>query len=252
MRRRERGDGTMPLMEHMIALRKTLVKSAYAVALGAMVGWFFADPVFAYLAEPVTRLTDVDFITTTPTEPIMVKLKMSLIIGLAIALPVIMWQTWSFILPALKQNERKYLYLLVPISVVLFLAGAAFCFYIVMPLGLKYLLAVGSEGVQSIPFISKSSYLNFLITFLLTFGLVFEMPVVLLALVRIGLLTPKALARKRKYAFFAIIVLAALVSPTPDLLTWTLVAGPMYFLYEASIWIGYLVVRRRNKALAAS
>jgi len=251
MRRRERGDGTMPLMEHLKALRKVLLISAYAIAFGAMIGWFFADPVFAYLAEPVTELQEVEFITTTPTEPIMVKLKMSLVLGLVIALPVIMWQAWSFLLPALKQNERKYLYLVVPISVILFLAGAAFCFYVVMPLGLKYLLFAGSEAVQSIPFVTKSSYLSFLLTFLLTFGLVFEMPVVLLALIRTGVLTPKTLAKKRKYAFFIIIVLAALVSPTPDLLTWTLVAGPMYFLYEISIWLGYLIVRRRNKAAAA-
>lgn len=241
---RKREDINMPLVQHLKELRKVLVVSAYTVAIGAVFGWIFADPFYAYLARPVLHLSKVSFITTTPLEPILVKLKVSLVIGVVVALPVILWQIWSFILPALKQNERKYLYLIVPASFILFLAGAAFCFYIVLPVGIKYLLLIGG-GVQSTPFVTKSSYLNFMITFLVTFGAVFQLPIVLLMLIRIGLLSPRTLARKRKWAIFIIVIAAVIVAPTPDLLTQGLMAAPMYLLYEVSIWLGYLVVRRR-------
>jgi sec-independent protein translocase protein TatC len=251
MRRRPREDSNLPLMEHIIALRKVLVIAAYAIALGSIIGWFFSDQTFAYLATPVTQLQNIMFITTTPMEPMLVKLKVSMFIGVALALPVVMWQIWGFVLPALKQNERKYLYIIVPNSVLLFLSGAALCFYLVMPIGVKFLLFSGGGGVQSTPFVTQTSYLGFLLTFLLTFGLVFQLPIVLLILIRIGLLSPKSLAKKRRWAILSIIIAVAIVSPSPDLLTQFLMAGPMYLLYEISIWLGYLVARSREKALAA-
>jgi sec-independent protein translocase protein TatC len=184
-------------------------------------------------------------------EPMLVKLKVSLFVGVALALPVLMWQIWSFVLPALKQNERKYLYIIVPSSVLLFLAGTALCFYLVLPIGIKFLIYAGAGGVQSTPFLTKTSYLAFLLTFLLTFGLVFQLPIVLLILIRIGLLSPKTLAKNRRWAILAIVIIATVISPTPDLFTQFLMAGPMYLLYEISIWLGYLVARRREKDLAS-
>ncbi|WP_407310752.1 twin-arginine translocase subunit TatC [Desulfosporosinus sp. SB140] len=251
MRRRTRGEGNMPLLEHVLALRKVLVIAAYAVAVGTVIGWFFSDQAFAYMARPVIQLKNITFITTTPMEPMLVKLKVSLCIGITLALPIILWQIWSFVLPALKQNEKKYLYMIVPSSVFLFLCGAALCFYVVLPMGIKFLLYAGGGTVQSTPFVTKTSYLGFLMTFLLTFGLVFQLPIVLLILIRIGVLSPKTLAKKRRWAILIIIILAAVVSPTPDLFTQLLMAGPMYFLFEISIWLGYLVARKRDKQLAA-
>ncbi len=249
MRRRPRKDSNLPLLEHVLALRKVLIFSAYAIVLGSIIGWFFSDLAFAYLARPVSMLEDIKFITTTPMEPMLVKIKVSMFIGVALALPVLMWQIWSFVLPALKQNERKYLYVIVPSSVLLFLAGAALCFYIVLPLGIKFLIYAGSGGVQSTPFVTKTSYLGFILTFLLTFGLVFQLPIVLLILIRIGILSPQILAKKRRWAILTIVILAVVISPTPDLVTQLLMAGPMYLLYEISIWLGYLVARKRDKEL---
>jgi sec-independent protein translocase protein TatC len=154
------------------------------------------------------------------------------------------------VLPALKQNERKYLYYIVPSSVLLFLGGAALCFYLVMPIGVKFLLFSTGGGVQSTPFVTKTSYLSFLLTFLLTFGLVFQLPIVLLILIRLGVLSPQTLAKQRRWAILAIVIAVAIVSPSPDLLTQVLMAGPMYLLYEISIWLGYLIARRREKDLA--
>ncbi len=250
MRRRPRQDDNLPLMEHMMALRKVLVIAAYAIVLGSIIGWFISDLTFAYLATPVTQLKDIRFITTTPMEPMLVKFKVSLFIGVVLAFPVLTWQIWSFVLPALKHNERKYLYLIVPSSVILFLAGAALCFYLVMPIGVKFLLFSSGGGVQSTPFVTKTSYLSFILTFLLTFGLVFQLPIVLLILVRLGVLSPQTLAQKRRWAILVIIITVAIVTPSPDYLTQLLLVVPMYLLYEISIWLGYLVVRSKDKALA--
>lgn len=250
MRRRPRGDVNLPILEHVKALRRVLIVSAYAVALGTIVGWFLSDWSFAFLARPVVLLNKVAFITTTPMEPVLVKVKVALVIGIVFALPILMWQIWSFVLPALKQNERKLLYIIVPSSILLFVGGAAFCFYLVLPVGIKFLLLAGSGGVASTPFVTKTSYLSFLLTFLLTFGLVFQLPIVLLILVRIGLVSPKTLAKKRRWALFIIIILAAVIAPTPDLFTQALMAGPMYLLYEISIWLGYLAVRKKKTAAA--
>lgn len=250
MRRRPHKDGNLPLLGHVLALRKVLVISAYAVAIGSMIGWFFSDLAFAYLARPVTFLEDIRFITTTPMEPILVKMKVSMFIGFALALPVLMWQIWSFVLPALKQNERKYLYIIAPSSVLLFLGGAALCFYGVLPIGIKFLIYAGGGALDSTPFVTKTSYLSFLLTFLLTFGLVFQLPIVLLILIRLGILSPKTLAKKRRWAILTIVILSVMISPTPDIMTQLLMAGPMYFLYEISIWLGYLVARKRDKSLA--
>ncbi len=248
MRRRKRVDENMPLMEHISALRKVFLFAAYGVILGTVVGWIYSDQVYAFLANPVIQL-GIELITTTPMEPIMVKLKVSIVVGVVIALPIIIWQIWSFILPALKQNEKKYLYMIVPSSVILMLAGIAFAFLFVIPIGLRFLLFTGQDVVTSTTLVTKASYLSFIIRFLLSFGLIFQLPVILLLLIRIGVLSPDSLAKKRKYAFFGIVVVVMLISPTPEIMTQGLMVLPTYMLYEASIWLGYIVARKREKAL---
>lgn len=250
MRRRKKHRNEMPLFDHFRELRKVLLISAYAIAFGTLVGWGLSDIAYRFLAQPMVAIEEVHFITTTPLEPVFVKLKISLVVGILVALPVIFWQIWSFVLPALQQNERKYLYIIAPSSVFLFLGGAAFAFLFVLPIGLNFLMFVGGASVDSTPFVTKSSYLSFVITFVLSFGLVFQMPIVLLLLIKLGFLAPQTLAKYRKYAFFIIVVLAVLISPTPDIFTQFLMVGPMYMLYELSIWIGYLVVRKNKKQLA--
>jgi len=237
-------------MGHIKELRKVLLICAYAVAAGTVAGWVFSDVAYRFLAEPIMQIEQVSFITITPLEPILVKLKVSFVIGICVTSPIIIWQVWSFVLPALKKHEKKYLYIIVPSSLLLFIGGVAFAFLVVLPTGLKVLMLIGGEAVPYTPLLTKSSYLNFILTFILTFGLVFQLPVVLLLLIRIGLLNPRTLAKYRKWAFFFIIILAVLVSPTPDLPTQFLLAGPMYLLYEISIWLGLLMVKRRQKQLA--
>ena len=247
MRRRLDQEASMPLLEHLKALRKVVLISAYAIAIGALVGWVVSDPVFAYLAKPILDIMEDIFITTTPLEPVLVKLKMSLVIGAVIASPIIFWQLWSFILPALKRTERKWLYISVPCSILLFLGGVAFCFYYVLPIGVKFLLFVGGNAVVTTTFLTKASFLNFILAFLLMFGLVFQIPIVLLILISLRIIAPQTLAKKRRYALFFIVLIAVIISPTPDLLSQGLMIFPMYLLYEISIWLGYLIVWRWNR-----
>ncbi|NLI92095.1 MAG: twin-arginine translocase subunit TatC [Peptococcaceae bacterium] len=251
MKRRTKKSAEMSMWDHLKELRKVLLLSAYAVAFGTVGGWALSDMVYRLLAWPIAGLQGVNFITTTPMEPIFVKLKVSLVVGVVIGLPIVVWQLWSFILPALKNNEKKTVYFMAFWSLFLFLCGTAFSFLVVLPMGLKFLLFAGGGSVESIPFITKSSYLNFILTFLISFGLVFQLPIVLLLLIRLGHLTPKTLAKHRKWAFFIIVIVAVIISPTPDLITQLLMAGPMYMLYEMSIWLGYLVVRKANKRVTS-
>jgi len=249
VRRRKIKNAEMALLGHLKELRKVLLFSAFAIAFGTIIGWVFSDQGYRILAEPLLNNSTVEFITTTPMEPVLVKIKISLAIGIIVAVPILFWQIWSFILPALKKKERKYLYYIVPSSVILFLGGAAFTYFFVLPVGLKVLLTIGGGAVQSTPFVTKSSYLNFILTFLLSFGLVFQLPVVLVLLMRLGVVSARTLARYRKYALLIIVVLAVIISPTPDLMTQLLMAGPMYLLYELSIWLGYIAGRKREKEL---
>lgn len=251
MKRRNNQSSEMPLLGHIKELRKVLLISVYAVAFGTIIGWIVSDYVYRFLAYPITSISGISFITTTPMEPVLVKLQVSVVTGVVIALPVILWQIWSFVMPGLKKNERKYLYFIVPSSVILFLGGAAFAYFGVLPICLKFLLFAGGNAVDYTPFLTKASYLKFILTFIVAFGVVFQLPVVLLLLMRLGFLSPKTLAKYRKWAFFAIILLTVLLSPTPDLLSQFLMAGPMYLLYEVSIWIGFLITRDKKKKISA-
>jgi sec-independent protein translocase protein TatC len=240
----------MPIWDHLRALRKVLLTSAYAIAAGTVGGWLLSDLIYRVLSEPASLLAGVNFVTTTPMESIIVKLKLSLVAGVIITAPIILWQLWSFVLPALHRSEKITVYIVAFPSILLFATGVAFAFLIVLPLCLKFLLFIGSDAIDFTPLLSKAAYLDFVLTFLLSFGVVFQLPVVLLALIRFDFVTPRKLAKFRKYAFFVIVVIAVVISPTPDLATQALMITPMYLLYEISIWLGYLLNWRRARRQA--
>jgi sec-independent protein translocase protein TatC len=238
----------MPLWDHLKALRKALVVSAYAIAIGTVGGWALSDILFRVLSAPV-EMAGVPLISIGVMDQLMVKLKLSLIAGVIIAAPVVIWQIWSFVLPALNRSEKKMVYLIALPSILLFIGGVVFAFFIVLPLCLKFLFFVGGDTVDTVQS-AIADYLGFITAFLLTFGCVFQLPVVLLVLIRLEIVTPASLGKYRKYAFFIIVVVAVILSPTPDLATQALMITPMYLLYELSIWIGFLMVWRRRKKLA--
>ncbi|HAU30845.1 MAG: Sec-independent protein translocase protein TatC [Desulfotomaculum sp. 46_296] len=241
-------NGEMPVMEHLEELRRVIIVSLVATTVLAVAAYFFSDRVLAFLLDPVTKLGH-RVIFTGVTEAFFVKIKVSFFAGFLAALPVILWQIWSFIMPALRKKEKFYFTLTVLISFICFLGGVVFGFFGVYRYGIMFLLRFA--GPELFPMLTIDKYISFTITFLLPFGVIFEMPLITFFLAKLELISYKFLASHRRYAFLAIVVVASVITPTPDMITCLLVSGPLYLLYELSIWIVRLVERgitRRKQA----
>jgi len=237
----------MSILDHLEALRRVFIVSFVAVIPGAVLGWIIREKVLALLVAPVKRL-NYDLVFITATEALTAYLKISVVAGIIFASPVIAYQFWRFVLPALHTHEKRYLLIFIPASVLLFVGGIAFAYYSVFSYAVKFLLSFGGEGLA--PMLSLSKYLSFTIWFLLPFGVIFEMPLVIVAMARMGAVTPQFLASKRKFAVLAVFAIAAVVTPTTDMITQGIMGGAMYLLYEISIWLAYLVRPGRKKKAA--
>ncbi len=238
----------MSIIEHLEELRKVLIVSIIGTIVFAVGAYFFIDQILAVLLEPLTNTGNKIFFTGV-TEALWVKIKLSLFVGFLAALPVILWQVWSFIIPALKKNERVYFTVFVLISFFSFIGGITFAFFGVYRLGIMFLLRFA--GPELMPMLTIDKYIAFTITFLLPFGIVFEFPLVSFFLAKMELISYRFMSKNRRYAILAIVVLAAVLTPTPDIITCLIVSGPMYLLYEVSAWIVKIVERRtaRKKRL---
>jgi sec-independent protein translocase protein TatC len=241
--------GLMPLMDHLTELRRALIISAVAFLVMAGAVMIYAGRIIQFMLLPLDRLHVVP-IQIRPMEYLFAMLKVSTIAGLFLALPVIFWQFYSFAGPALQPRERRYVLFLLPVAVLLFVAGVVLAYFSAYGVALRFLVTLGAGVVT--PYISISEYINFMLSFLLPFGLVFEMPMVSMFLTRIGIITPGFLANKRKYAFFFTFVLAIVLIPDPSLFTQSLLAVPMYILFEVSVVVSKLVYRRKKKVGAVA
>ncbi len=240
-------DMNAPLMEHLNELRKVFIVSAIALVIGTIITYaFLLDWVMALVMAPIDALNvELNFLQVT--EGFMAHLKVALLAGAIIASPVILWQIISFILPALYKHERRIFFLLIFFTIVLFVTGIAFGYFFVITLGLNALLFTFSGDLT--PVISVSSYVNFVLCFLIPFGLIFEIPLFVYFLTKVGIVNPVMLKEKRKYILLVILVLAAVLTP-PDVISQILLAIPMLFLYECSIKISSVVYKKRMKKMA--
>jgi sec-independent protein translocase protein TatC len=232
-------DRPMTIVEHLEELRRRLLLAFAALGIGTAVGFAFVDRVLDYLIRMIGVERVVFF---APAEAVFTRIKVALFIGVFIGLPVILYQLWAFVAVGLTQTERRALTLLLPPSIVLFVLGAAFGLFVIMPIGLRVLLSYQTETLQ--PMLAIGPTLSFVIAFILAFGFVFQIPMVVIFLARVGLVTPASLAGTRRYAIVAIVVLAAVLTPGTDVVSQLLMAVPTYVLYEASIWIARLVAPR--------
>ncbi len=231
----------MSMIGHLEELRRVLVVSIVGTTVFAIAAFFFVDQILAALTFPLKQLGQkVVFIGVT--EAILVKIKLSFFVGFLAALPVILWQVWSFIIPALKKNERVYFTLFVLISFISFVGGVAFGYFGVYRYGVTFLLQFA--GPELLPMLTIDKYISFTISFLFPFGVIFEFPLVSYFLAKLGLVTHSFFARNRRYAILAIVALAAIITPTPDIITCLIVSGPMYLLFEISVMIVRIVERR--------
>lgn len=231
----------MTVISHLEELRRVLLISIISTTVLAVAAYFFSDRILASLMEPLTKIGQKVFFTGV-TEAIFVKIKISFFAGFLAALPIILWQIWSFIIPALKKNERLYFTLFVFISFLSFLGGIAFGFFGVYSLGVVFLLQFA--GPTLTPLLTIDKYISFTISFLLPFGIVFEFPLISFFLAKLELVTYDFFARNRRYAILAVVAMSAIITPTPDLITCLIVSGPMYLLFEISVLVVRIVERR--------
>jgi sec-independent protein translocase protein TatC len=224
----------LPLTAHLQELRKRLILSFIAVGAGFILCYALAQPIFDILAAPLLKVmpTGGSLIFTSVAEAFFTYMKVAFIAGLILTSPFILYQIWAFVAPGLYQKEKRYVVPFVSLGSLFFAMGILFGYFVAIPFGFKFLLGYASDFIKPMP--SMKEYLSFSIKFLLAFGLVFEFPVVLLLLARIGVIDAKMLARQRKYAILLIFVFAAVMTP-PDLISQVLMALPLIGLYELSI-----------------
>ena len=222
----------MPFMEHLGELRVRIMRAMYGLLAGTVIALPFSERIVDWLARPVTRL-GYELVFTAPAEAFWVQMKVGLIAGVFIAAPVILWQVWAFIAPGLHGHEKKYAVPFVLIGSVMFLAGGAFSLFVVTPYALTFLLSYARPGLK--PMITIQNHVDFLLKFTLAFGAVFELPLALTLLARMGVVNARMLAKNRKYAILGAFVAGAVLTPTPDAFNQALMAGPLIILYEVGI-----------------
>lgn len=234
----------MSFWDHLEELRWVLLKSLGVLVLATGAGFALTGYVYRALEWPLSRVRDqVDLIYATPLAAFLVQIKLALLAGAVIAAPFILALVWSFVAPGLRQEERRAVWFGVGAGFVFFCAGITFG-YVLLPWGIAFLVSLGAPGVRQLW--SIDTYISFCLQLLLGFGIVFQLPVVLTILLRLGLVRAQTLARGRPYAVVIILVVAAVVTPTTDVFTQVALAAPLVVLYEVSIWVGYWLEHRRR------
>ncbi|MBI5379153.1 MAG: twin-arginine translocase subunit TatC [Nitrospirae bacterium] len=248
----------MPLMGHLEELRRRILYSVLAVGIGFGAAIGFSDGILQWLERPLNVLYEFQWsypylvysLRPEPqrlyfqalTEPFWVHIKVGLVAGVFLTFPFVAYQVWRFVAPGMLPRERQFALPFLLLSTAFFVVGAAFCYFVVLPFGTQFLLAFDPHLV---PILTVGHYIDFCLILLLAFGAIFELPLALTLMARLGLITPAFLARNRKYAILGAFVAAAILTPTPDVFNQTLMAGPLIFLYEVGIWSARIFGRRK-------
>jgi sec-independent protein translocase protein TatC len=249
-RSQDQRTGTMTVVEHLEELRHRLIVCLYAVAAGAVVGWFLYNPFMTLIKDPFCAYitshpeqappTGCDLVFNAPLDAMLVKIKVVVFLGLVVALPVVLYQLWAFVAPGLTAREKKYSVPFVVSSCLLFLLGATVA-YVMLPKGFGFLLGFAGEGV--VPLLTIDRYVGFVVLVALAFGVSFLFPIFLIFLELAGVLSPDLLAKYRRYSLLGIAIFAAVITPSSDPYTMLAMMIPMYLFYEASIIIGRFLKR---------
>lgn len=242
----------MPLGDHLRELRRRLVISLIAITAGAVVGWIYYVPIFDFISQPIQDVVneaaaqgrDVRLVVSGVTDAFMLQVKVAVITGLVLSSPVWIYQLWAFVTPGLHAKERRWVYLLVAISVPLFLCGVALA-YVVMPKGLEVLLGFTPQNVGN--YLPVDRYLSFFIRMIIVFGIGFLTPLFIVGLNLIRVLSGKTLAKAWRYIIFGVFVFAAVATPTGDPITMLLLAAPIMVLVGGSVVFALLNDRRRAR-----
>lgn len=249
---RENLEKEMPFLDHLEELRWRLIKAIVTIVVASIGVYFFSEFILDILIHPYNEAAahlnkpgNPRLIFLSPTGGFMIRIKLSVFSGFIIGLPVIFYQMWQFVVPGLLDKEKKYVPYVVFFSTLCFLIGALFCYFVVLRLGLRFLL--GFETADLVATISVNEYLQFITMLIFVFGLVFELPVLSFFLTKIGLVTPPFLRHYRRHGIVIMVVLSAIITP-PDVFTQILLAGPLVLLYEISIIVSKFALRSPQEA----
>ncbi|SFB97445.1 sec-independent protein translocase protein TatC [Marinospirillum celere] len=239
--------GHAPLVEHLVELRDRIIKMLLAILVIFLGLFFFANDIYLFVSEPLRLLMPegTQMIATEVASPFLAPFKLTLFAAVVVAMPFILFQIWGFIAPGLYEHEKKLAFPIVASSILLFYAGMAFAYYAVFPLLFAFFTTAAPEGVAVMTDIN--AYLNFVLKLFFAFGLAFEIPVATVLLVLAGVTDVKKLAAKRMYVILGCFVVGMLLTP-PDIFSQTLLALPMWLLFEVGILISYLLPKRKQEA----
>jgi sec-independent protein translocase protein TatC len=235
----------MTFLEHLDELRQRLFRMVLYLCGGFAVCWGFHERIFHFLTEPLRRAGFQDaFIYTSPAEAFLLYMKMSFFVGIFVALPLLLWEIWAFISPGLYRHEKAYAVPFILMGSLFFLCGALFGHYILFPMTFKFLWNFAGPDMRFLPRIGE--YWSFYSWFLLGLGAVFQIPVVIFVLARIGLVGPRLLLRAWKWAVLGSFIVSAVITPTPDVVTQTALAAPMIGLYVLGVLVAWIFGKRRR------
>jgi len=241
-------DKKMPLLEHLIELRRRLIWSAVALIVLFLGFFYFAEPIFKFLAEPLQARTNQPLVYTALTEAFFTYIKLSFFGAFLIGFPFFAAQIWLFVAPGLYKHERGAFLPFLISTPIMFYIGAAGVYYFVLPVAWEFFLGFQTADMTLLPRVSE--YLSLVMQLMFAFGLAFELPVLLTLLVRVGIISTAGLKSKRRYAIVAAFILAAVLTP-PDVISQVSLAVPIIILYEVAIIIGRMIEKKRDKAEAA-
>lgn len=234
----------MPLTAHLEELRKRLIIIFISVGVGFLVCYFFSEEIFELLSRPLFKVMPAGekMVFTSLPEAFLTYLKVSLVSAIILSSPMVFYQLWMFVTPGLYESEKRYVFPFVFFSTFFFVGGALFGYFVVFPLGFKFFMGFASDYVRPLPSIRE--YLSFSLKLLVAFGIVFELPVLVLFLSKLGIVSAKMLRSYQKYAILLIFIVAAILTP-PDVASQIMMAVPLLFLYEVSIWVAKIFGKKK-------
>ncbi len=255
-------DEKMPFLSHLEELRRRLIVSLIAIAVGFALAFNFSEEILVLLKRVLTTTftfqkgypyliiaskAPPELIFVAPAEAFWAHIKIGFFAGILLAVPVVLYELWRFVSPGLLEKEKRFALPFVVLGTIFFFFGLLFCYFLVLPFAMNFLLTYKTEHLK--PMLSIGLFIDFTVKFLIAFGLIFQLPLLLSLAARLGLVTSRSLARNRKYAILVNFVIAAILTPTPDIFNQLLMAGPLILLYEVGIWAAKLVEKARRAAV---
>lgn len=247
----ESHDNAQPLVAHLTELRDRLLRSVLAVVVCFLCLFYFANDIYAFVSEPLRTLlpAGTSMIATDVASPFLTPFKLTLVASVIIAMPVLLFQVWSFIAPGLYQHEKRIAIPMLASSIVLFYAGLAFAYYVVFPLVFGFFSSVGPEGIAYTPDIAR--FLDMVLKLFFAFGIAFEIPIATALVIWAGITTPAILAEKRPYIIVACFIFGMLLTP-PDVISQALLAIPMWLLFELGLFFSRFIQPKKQDAEPAA